>query len=88
MMLTPPGRARVPCPLGEPGWVWMTIWSVKSRVAPPGAGQIVTGPFCASRLSDLGIAKDIVIVQASDVERYGRNPYLIIYSALTEGKEL
>ncbi len=40
------------------------------------------------RLSDLGIAKDIVVVQASDVELYSRNPYLVIHSALLEGKEL
>jgi len=39
-------------------------------------------------LSELGIAKDIVVVQASDVERYGRNPYLIIHSALSQGKEV
>ena len=40
------------------------------------------------RLSGLGIAKDLVVVQASDVERHGRNPYLIIHSALSEGREL
>jgi uncharacterized protein len=39
-------------------------------------------------LSDLGVAKDVVVVQASDVERHAWNPYLIIHSALLEGKEL
>lgn len=39
-------------------------------------------------LSNLGVAKDLVVVQASDVERHCSNPYLIIHSALSEGREL
>ncbi|HEX5446884.1 MAG TPA: nucleotidyltransferase domain-containing protein [Pirellulales bacterium] len=40
------------------------------------------------KLSDLGIAKNLVVVEASDVERHAENPYLIIHTALLEGKEL
>ncbi len=57
-------------------------------VMPDGCDCLAVVQTLHCRLSDLGIAKDIVVVQASDVERYGRNPYLIINSALSEGKEL
>src|SRR5713101_2437398 len=40
------------------------------------------------RLRGLGCAKDIVVVRQADVEQYGDNPYLIIHTALTEGREL
>ena len=40
------------------------------------------------QLSGLGHAKDLVVVRQSDVEQYGDNPYLIIHTALREGKEL
>jgi len=36
----------------------------------------------------LGAAKDLIVVTESEVEKYGSNPYLIISSALREGKEL
>jgi predicted nucleotidyltransferase len=35
-----------------------------------------------------GVAKDIVVVTESDVREYGMNPYMIIKSALEEGREL
>ncbi len=57
-------------------------------VMPDGCDRLAVAQTLHCRLSDLGTAKDIVVVQASDVERYGRNPYLIIHSALSEGKEL
>ena len=57
-------------------------------VMPDGCDRLEVTQTLHCRLSNLGIAKDIVVVQASDVERYGRNPYLIIHSALSEGKEL
>jgi hypothetical protein len=31
---------------------------------------------------------DIVVVTEQDVVRYGANPYMIIHSALKEGREL
>jgi predicted nucleotidyltransferase len=39
-------------------------------------------------LRGLGCAKDIIVVRQCDVESYGDNPYLIIHTALSEGKEL
>src|SRR5271157_2556606 len=57
-------------------------------VMPDGCDRLEVTQTLHCRLSDLGMAKDIVVVQASDVEQYGRNPYLIIHSALSEGKEL
>jgi len=39
-------------------------------------------------LRGLGCAKDVVVVRQAAVEQYGDNPYLIIHTALTEGKEL
>src|SRR5271155_4171740 len=57
-------------------------------VMPDGCNSLRIAQDLHCRLSDLGMAKDIVVVQASDVEQYGQNPYLIIYRALTEGKEL
>src|SRR3954469_3922444 len=57
-------------------------------VMPDGCDRLAVTQTLHCRLSGLGIAKDFVVVQASDVEQYGRNPYLIIHSALSEGKEL
>ena len=36
----------------------------------------------------LDYAYDVVVVWQSDVEQYGQNPYLIIHTARTEGREL
>ena len=55
---------------------------------PDGCDGLAVTQTLHGQLSNLGIAKDLVVVQASDVERYGRNPYLIIHSALSEGREL
>jgi predicted nucleotidyltransferase len=57
-------------------------------IMPDGCDGLTVTQTLHGRLSGLGIAKDLVVVQASDVERYGRNPYLIIHSALSEGREL
>ncbi len=57
-------------------------------VMPNGCDCLAVTQTLHCRLSDLGTAKDIVVVQASDVEEHGRNPYLIIHSALSEGREL
>jgi len=55
---------------------------------PDGCDRLAVTQTLHCRLSSLGIAKDIIVVQASDIERYGQNPYLIIQSALSEEKEL
>ena len=36
----------------------------------------------------LAASKDIVVVTEEDVRRHGTNPYLIIHTALSEGREL
>jgi predicted nucleotidyltransferase len=39
-------------------------------------------------LRGMGIAKDVVVVTESDVRQFGKNPSLVIYPALTQGREL
>jgi len=46
------------------------------------AGKIHLG------LWGIGVAKDIVVVTEEDIEKYGDNPYMVIYNAIREGKEL
>jgi hypothetical protein len=36
----------------------------------------------------LGCATDVLVVRQSDVEQYGDNPYLVLHTAISEGKEL
>lgn len=57
-------------------------------VMPDGCDPLAVAQTLHGRLSGLGIAKDIVVVQASDLERFGRNPSLVLHAALSEGKEL
>ena len=57
-------------------------------VMPDGCDCLAVTQTLHCRLSDLGTAKDIVVAQARDVVEHGRNPYLIIHRALSEGKEL
>jgi predicted nucleotidyltransferase len=57
-------------------------------VMPDGCDRLAVTQTLHCRLSDLGTAKDIVVVQASDVAEQGGKPYLIIHCALSEGKEL
>jgi predicted nucleotidyltransferase len=40
------------------------------------------------RLRGLQFAKDILVIQQRDVDQHGNNPYLVIHTALSEGKEL
>jgi hypothetical protein len=42
----------------------------------------------ARKLRGLGCATDIVVVRQRDLEQYGDNPYLVLHTALSEGKEL
>lgn len=57
-------------------------------VVPDGSDCLTVTQTLHQSLSDLGVAKDFVVVQASDLERHSQNPYLVIHSALSEGKEL
>jgi predicted nucleotidyltransferase len=42
----------------------------------------------ARRLRGLGCATDVLVVKRTDLEKHGDNPYLVIHTALSEGKEL
>ncbi len=42
----------------------------------------------ARKLRGLGFATDIVVVRQGDLDQYGNNPYLVLHTALSEGKEL
>jgi uncharacterized protein len=57
-------------------------------VMPDGCDCHEVTKLLIRRLRGLGRAKDIVVVQQSDVDQYGDNPYLVIHTALSLGKEL
>ena len=57
-------------------------------VMPDDADPLATARKLHRQLRGLPCAKDIVVVLQSDVEEFGANPYLIIHTALTEGKEV
>jgi len=57
-------------------------------IMPDGCDRIAVAQLLYVLLSGLGVAKDIVVAEESDIERYGDNPYLIFHTALSEGKEL
>jgi uncharacterized protein len=42
----------------------------------------------ARKVRGLGFATDIVVVRQADLDQYGANPYLVLHTALSEGKEL
>ena len=57
-------------------------------VMPDGCDCHIVTQTLYRRLRGLHVAKDILVVQQRDVERYGDNPYLVIHTALSQGKEL
>jgi predicted nucleotidyltransferase len=57
-------------------------------VMPDGCDRRAVAGALYRAYRGLDYAHDVVVVWQSDVERYGQNPYLIIHSALAEGKEL
>lgn len=57
-------------------------------VMPDGVHRRRTARKLYRALAGLGFAKDIVVVTESDLEKYGKNPSLVIRSAIEEGKEL
>ncbi len=57
-------------------------------VVPNGGNCLRLAQTLYRELRGLGCAKDILVVQEQDVEQYGENPYLVLNTALTEGKEL
>lgn len=57
-------------------------------VMPDGIHRRKTAQEIYRHLWGFGFAKDILVVTESDIREYGSNPYMIIKSALEEGKEL
>lgn len=57
-------------------------------VMPDGVHRRKTAQEIYRHLWGFGFAKDIIVVTESDIQEYGSNPYMIIKSALEEGKEL
>jgi len=55
---------------------------------PDGTDRLETAQLLHGKLRGIGCAKDIVVVLTSDVAALGQNPYLIIHTALTEGREI
>jgi predicted nucleotidyltransferase len=57
-------------------------------IMPDGVHRRKTAQMIYRSLRGLGISKDIVVVTESDMEMYGDNPSLVIFSAMREGREL
>ena len=57
-------------------------------VMPDGVHRRKTAQLIRCHLAGFGFAKDVVVVTLSDIEHHGTNPYLLIKSALDEGREL
>jgi len=57
-------------------------------VMPDAVHRRKTAQEIYRHLWGFGFAKDIIVVTESDIREYGANPYMIIKSALEEGKEL
>ncbi|MCZ7664209.1 MAG: nucleotidyltransferase domain-containing protein [Thermoleophilia bacterium] len=57
-------------------------------VMPDGTHRRRTTQHIYRQLWGFGFAKDIVVVTESDVRDHGSDPFLVIKSALEEGKEL
>lgn len=57
-------------------------------VMPHECDRVTTGQRVYRALRGFRYPKDVVVVTEQDVERHGANPYLVIHTALTEGKEL
>jgi predicted nucleotidyltransferase len=57
-------------------------------VMPDGCDCLGIAMKLHRQLRGFQYAKDILVVPASDVTNHGNNPYRVIHTALTEGKEL
>jgi len=57
-------------------------------IMPDGIHRRRTAQAIYRNLQGIGFAKDIIVVTANDVLEYGQNPSLVLYPALTKGKEL
>lgn len=57
-------------------------------VVPDGTHRRNASRKAFRALSGLGIAKDVIVVTESDVNKFGENPSLVIKPALEEGREV
>ncbi|HUG92064.1 MAG TPA: nucleotidyltransferase domain-containing protein [Planctomycetaceae bacterium] len=57
-------------------------------VVPDGSNCLEAAKAAYRSLRGYPHPKDVLVVQQSDLEQYGNNPYLVIHDALREGKEL
>ena len=57
-------------------------------VMPNGVHRRKTAQQIYRNMWGLGCAKDIIVVTQGDVKEHGSDPYMIIRSALEEGREL
>jgi uncharacterized protein len=57
-------------------------------VVPDQSDCFAVNKVLARKMRGLGCAVDLVVVRQSDLEQYGGNPYLVLHTALSEGKEL
>lgn len=57
-------------------------------VMPDGCDCRAIAKSLYRRLRGLELAKDILVVHQRDVEQYSNNPYLILHTAMAEGREL
>lgn len=57
-------------------------------VMPDGVHRRRTAQALYCTLSDLGVAKDVVVVTETDIKEHRENPSLVIFPALREGREL
>jgi predicted nucleotidyltransferase len=57
-------------------------------VMPDGCDCLSIAQYLYMRMDRIPYALDILVVQQQDVDLWGNNPYLILYTAMTEGKEL
>jgi predicted nucleotidyltransferase len=57
-------------------------------VMPDGTHRRQTAMRLYMELGDLGVATDFVVVTEEDIERYGKEPSLVICPALEEGLEI
>ncbi len=57
-------------------------------VVPDGVHRRRAAGEISRRLAGLGVARDVVVVTESHVERYGDEPSLVPYPALRQGREL
>ena len=57
-------------------------------VVPDQSDYFAVNKILARKVRGLGCAVDIVVVRQSDLEHNGDNPYLVLHTALSEGKEI